>query len=530
MKTKKPSFVSSALIFAVAGIIIKLLGAVYKIFLGQESLLGEVGSPFVSFVYPYYNLLLIIAIAGIPSAVAKVVAEHNVKGEILEKETVFKTIRRFMIFLGFVLAAIFYVATPYIASFLNNDVIPTLRSINLAILVIPYMGAYRGYFQGHGNLKPFAGSQIIEQLGKVVFGLFFAYLFLPSGVKYAAAGSMLGVSIGGVLGTILLILCAKSFKNNFHLPSGKNLSIKASMPIIKKILYYAIPITIGAAVVPLTNIIDTVLVKAQLMKIGYTKEMATILYGYHSFFTISVINFPIILFVSLQVSVLPAVSSLVALNDSDKLGKTIRTALKLTLIVSLASATGLFVLAKPVLMLLWPGSTGMHQVAPDLLRIMSLALIFISIYQCTSGILQGMSLHIKNASNMFFGAVAKGILSYFLLAMPIFGIKGASLSNFVAFFIAASLNLLTLKRRTSVKFNFSKIFIKPLIASIIMGIVVYFVYDFTILILSNTIATILSVLIGGLVYFVLVIKFRMLNRDDLDFIPGKKFLVKFVKE
>ncbi len=530
MNNKKTTFVSSAMIFAVSGIVIKLLGMVYKIVLGRESVLGEAGSPYIGFIYPFYNFILIIAMAGIPSAVAKLVSEHYARGEIQEKETVFKVMRKFMTALGIFLAAVFYFISPYIAKFFDGEVIYTLRSINLAILIIPYMGAYRGYFQGHGNLKPFAGSQIVEQLGKVVFGLLFAYLLLKKGVAFGAAGAMLGVSVGAVFGIILLVLCAKSYKKNNNLPHGENLTFQETLPIIKRILYFAIPITIGASSVPLTNMVDGILIKSRLMEIGFTEDMAVSYYGFHAFYTLSVINFPTILFVSIQVSVLPAVSSLLAVEDHDELGKTIRTALKVMLIVSLACAAGLFALAQPVLMLLWPDAVNMHNVSPDLLRIMSIATIFLSIYMCTSGILQGMSLQIQNALNMFYGALVKAILSYFLLAIPAIGVKGASLSSLVAFMIAAGLNLLTLKKRTHVTFNILSLFIKPFIASIIMGVIVYYMYSFVILVLPNSISTILTVLVGGIIYFILIIQFKMLNKDDLTFIPGKKFLAKFIKE
>ncbi len=530
MESKKQSFVSSAMIFAVAGIVIKLLGMVNKVILGQESFLGEAGSPYLAYVYPFYNVILAIAIAGIPAAVAKVVSEHYARGEILEKETVFKVTRRFMLVLGIILALIFYLLSPIFASRFDGEVIYTFYSINLAILVIPYMGAYRGYFQGHGNLKPFAGSQIVEQLGKVIFGLVFAYLLLNHGLEYAAAGSMLGVFIGGVFGTILLILCAKSYKHNFNLPKGQNLGLKESMPIIKKVLYYAIPITIGASVVPITSLIDAILIKSRLMDIGFTKLNAVIYYGYHSYYTLSVINFPVILFVAVQTSVLPAVSSLYAVKNYDELSKTIGTALKVILIISLACAVGLFVLAKPVLMLLWPGVKGMHDVAAGQLRIMSVALIFVSLYQCTAGILQGMGYQIKNALNLFYGAVSKAILSYFLLAIPMIGLKGAAISSLSAFLVAAILNLITLKKKTSITYDFLSLFVKPLLASLVMGVIVYFTYEYSMMILPNVLSTLFSVLIGAIVYFVLIIRFKMLNRVDLEFIPGKKYLIKYIKE
>ncbi len=526
---KKNSFVNSALIFAVSGMIIKVMGALNKIILGRKSFLGIEGSPYIGFVYPYFNLFLAIAVAGIPAAVAKIISEHYAKDEIKEKETVFKVMRKFMIFLGFLLGIIFYIITPYISNSLDSGVILSMRSINIAIFIIPYMATYRGYFQGHGNLKPFAGSQILEQFGRVVLGILFAYLLLPKGIVYASAGSLLGVSLGAVFAIILLIFCFLSFRSNYNLPKPKRLTYKESLPIIKRVLYYAIPMTIGASVVPLTDMIDGQMVTPRLMSIGFTKSAAKALYACHSYYSASIINFPIIIFLSIQVSILPVVSMLVTLKDNKALGETIRTALKLTFLISLPSAVGIFVLAKPVLMLLWPSLTEIHLQTSYILKIMSIELIFVSIYQCTSGILQGMSLHIRNAANMFTGAVFKGVISFFLLGIPFFGILGASISSLIAFFIAGVLNMITLKKRTSVSFNFLKIFTKPFIASIIMGVVVYYVYKISFEFVPNSIATILAVIVGMAIYFILIIIFKFLDKEDLQFLPAKKFFSKFVK-
>lgn len=530
MSVKKQSFVSSAMIFAAAGIVIKILGAVYKIILGQKSFLGTQGSAWISFVYPYYNFFLILAIAGIPAAVAKIISEHHSRGEIQEKETVFRVMRIFMIFLGIVLAILFYIISTIVTvKFDRAPALLSMRAMNLAVLIVPIMASYRGYFQGHGNLNPFAGSQIVEQLGKVIFGLLFAKLFFSKGLEYATAGAMLGVAVGAALGVLLLMFCAKSYRNNFSLPKGEKLNYQDTMRIIKRILYYAVPITIGASVVPLTELIDGILIKSRLMDIGFSGELAETFYSYHAFYTISVINLPVILFVSVQVSVLPAVSSLLAVGEDEELGKTIRTALKVILILSLASAAGLIVLAKPVLMLLWPSLTDMHNEAKVLLQIMAVAMVFVSMYQCTSGILQGMGLHIRNAFNLLMGAVLKAIFSYFLLAIPSIGIKGASLSSLFAFSVAAILNLITLKRRTTVKFDFFGVFIKPFLAALFMGISVYLVYGSIIKFLPNSISTLFSVFVGAAVYLVLIIKLKILNKDDLAFIPGKRFLVRFIK-
>lgn len=527
---KKNNFVGSAVFFAVAGIIIKILGAVYKIVLGNESFLGTIGVSYVAVTYPYYNVLLAIATAGIPVAIAKMVSTHNARGELQEKEDLFRLVRKLMAITGAVLALILYLASPAICRATGfDDAVYTMRTIAIAILVVPYMATYRGYFQGHGDLKPFGISQIIEQLCRVALGLLFATLLYPYGIEYAAAGAVLGTGLGAVFSAVFLWAYARVFKKKRSYSEGRNIGLREGMPIIKRVLYYAIPISIGASVMPLIEMVDGFIIKTGLLRLGYVDDMATTFYSYHAFYSESVINFPIILFVALQLSVLPAVSSLLAVGDREKMSKTIKIALKLTVMVSVAASVGLFVLAKPVLMFLWPGLSEMHDKTELILRIMCVALFFVSIYQSTSGVMQGMGLHIRNAVHLLIGAIIKAVFSYVLIAMPSVNILSASISTTIAFFVAASLNLISLKRRAGLDLNVFKLAFKPLISALIMGVVVHFSYAFAIVRFSNAISTLLSVGIGAALYFVLVLALRFLERDDLEFLPASRFFSRFVK-
>ncbi len=529
MSKKNSSFVNSAMFFAAAGIMIKILGAVYKIVLGEGSFLGEIGVSYVAFIYPYYNVLLAIATAGIPVAVAKIVSTHNALGEYQEKEDVFRLVRKLMAIVGVAFAIFLYVAAPYICAISKFEgAVHTMRAISLAILVVPYMATYRGYFQGHGNLRPFGISQIIEQICRVGLGIGFALLFYPMGLEYAAAGAVLGTSLGAVMSTVFLWIYYKVFKKKNDYSAGRKLTYEESVPIVKKVLYYAIPISIGASVMPLIEMVDGVLIKSMLIKLGYIEDVAQTMYSYHAFYSESVINFPVILFVAVQLSVLPVISSLVALKDNENLQKTIRIALKLTLIISLAASVGLFVLAKPVLMFLWPDLPEMHEQTETILRIMCFAVLFVSVYQASSGIMQGMGLHIRNAVHLIIGAILKAIASYILLSIPFINVRGAAISTAITFFVAGGLNLLSLRNKADVKFNFIKIALKPLLAALIMGVVVHFVYMFAISVFSNAVSTLLSVGLGAVVYFILILALKSIDKEDLEFLPGKKFLSRFV--
>ncbi len=529
-KKEKSTFISSALFFGAIGVVIKVLGAIYKIILGREAFYGELGASNVAFVYPYYSLLLAISTAGVTSAVAKIISTYDVKGEMQAKENMFRLVRNVMIVVGIIFSIFLYLVSPIICNTADfSSAIYSMNAISISVIFVSIMSAYRGYFQGHQNLKPFANSQLIEQLGKVVFGFVFAVLFLPMGVEFSAAGSLLGVSIGGFLGVLYLIYKRNRFVKMMNLPKPQKLSFEETKKGIRKIFYYAIPISIGASVIPLIGMIDSRLIKTSLIGLGYAPELAQKLYSYHAFYVMSLVGFPTILFTAVQVSILPAVSSLLTLKDDEKLMQTIRTGIKVVLIIAFAAAVGFFTLAKPILSLLWPTPVSIAENAEPIMKIMAFTIVFIATYHSTSGILQGLGKQTRNSLNLVIGITIKAILAYYLLRMDSIGVLGAAISTLIGFIIAATLNVITLMQTVKSDASIIKELVKPFTAALLMGVIVYFSYLGLNFLLGNSIATIFSVVIGAVSYFVLLIYSKSLNRDDLQFIPGRRYLERFVK-
>ncbi len=529
MGQQQKSFVNAALIFGLAGIIVKILGAFYKVPLGN--ILGEEGASYVASVYPYYNWLLVISSAGFPAAIAKIIAEYHARGEYLEAERLFAVMKRVMAGIGLVTMAILFFFAPLLTRVSGNpNAVYSMQAIAIALFFVSYMSSYRGYFQGQNNLTPFGLSQIVEQIGRVITGIALAIVLMPIGVEYAAAGATFAATFGAILGTILLYFYYQAHRKKQQLPKVKVGSLKEHAPLIKRVLYMAIPITIGASVMPLVNMIDTFIIINRLTDIGFG-ETAKEFYSYHAYYAASLVNFPQILFTAIQVSLLPAVASLSALGDIKGVARTIKTGMKVALILGLPSGIGLAVLAKPVIVLLWPRLDGVVQHAPAVLQITSIGLVALCLFQATTGILQGLGKQHMPARNLMIGAAFKIVTCYVLVGIPSINILGAGISTALAFFIAVGLNLLSLYNHLKSEFSVFEILVKPTVSAIGMGAAVYFIYEAmrTTLGLGNSISTLASVFAGMVIYFTLLLGLKALDQDDLAFLPGKRLFKKFVK-
>jgi stage V sporulation protein B len=528
MSPKNKSFVNAALIFGVAGIIVKIIGAFYKVPLG--TILGPVGASYVSSVYPYYNWLLVISSAGFPAAIAKIIAEYHAKGQYLEAEQLFSLMKKVMLGIGFTTMIFLFAFAPLLTRLSGNDeAVYSMQAIAVALLFVSYMSAYRGYFQGQNHLTPFGLSQIVEQIGRVASGLLLAYFLMPMGVEFAAAGATFAAALGAILGTVLLYFYYQRHRKIQGYPKVSKQSLKGQMPLIKRVLKLAIPITIGASVMPLVSMIDVFIVINRLKEIGYG-EQARVFYSFHSYYAASLINFPQILFTAIQVSLLPAVAGLMALSDMKGLSRTIKTGMKVALIIGLPSGVGLFVLSGPVIQLLWPRLEDVVFYTPPVLQVASIGLIALSLFQATTGILQGMGKQHLPARNLMIGAAFKIATCYILVGIPSINIMGAAISTALAFFVAVALNVTSLFKHIKADFRVSDVILKPLIAAVGMGVVVHFAYGglTDVISLGNTLATLVSVILGIVVYGLLLMVTKTLDQDDLAFLPGKKILKRLV--
>jgi stage V sporulation protein B len=520
------SFVKGAVLLGVSGIFVKILGAFFKIPLGN--ILGPEGMSYYVSAYPIYNFFIVLATAGLPTALAKIISEQRALGNYRNMDKTFKSGMILMTSIGLSGAIFMYFGAEFLVQGIKNpQAIYSFKALAPAIFLVSILAVFRGYFQGFQQLKPFAVSQIIEQLGRVIVGYGLAVALLRTSTALSAAGATFGATSGALAGLVVILFMYRKFreKNEIHFDLLSSGEVSSTTELIKRIVLIAVPITLGAAVMPLMNTIDVVLVMNRLHDIGIV-ENANDLYGMLVGYAATLVNLPQVVTAAIQISIVPAIAGLYVKKNHKDLNKTIQSGVRMALIVSLPATAGLVVLAQPIMELLYPRQIEHAATTGTILSILGFGVVFLGLFQVTTGILQGLSLQNRPAVNLAMGAVSKIVLTYILVGIPSINIYGAAFSSVVAYAIAAILNLMTLKRRAEIVFDVREVLIKPLMSVAVMSVVVLLAYHGSNMFLPGKYATVLGIGIGILAYFYMLLYTKTLVEEDFDILPGGKKLRK----
>ena len=524
---EKRSFVAGAAVLAAAGLLVKFIGAVYHIPLAN--LVGVDAMRYYDIVYRYYTWLLVISSAGLPTAISKLVSERVTLGDYKGGRQVFKTAFRLLLLVGIFTSLFMYfgadllsgISYPKDASLEIAKQALSFRALAPALLFVSLMCAYRGYLQGMQQMTGTAVSQIAEQLFKLAAGFALAKLLLKYGPEYAAMGALIGVSISELFALIIIFVFYIRRRQRFIEPQSTQKFQTSSLPISRQILMIAVPVTIGASVMPLTGILDSALIIRTLEGIGYSVEAAGEAYSLLYSYVTRVINMPAVLTVALAMSLVPAISSYTAKKEFRLVKSAALTGMKLALIIGTPCAVGLYVLAEPILGMLYSSLTKVQlSVASDLMRTACVGVVFLSLVQALTGVIQGLGKPYVPVINLVFGGFLKVVTLLVLMRRPEINIQGAAVSTVVCYGAAGILDIVYLVRKTGLRLNIFDVFIKPIASSALMGLAVYALYAFLIAHISPTLATLIAVMLGVALYAAAFIGLRMLNTEDLAFIPG----------
>ncbi|MDO4176658.1 MAG: polysaccharide biosynthesis protein [Bacillota bacterium] len=520
----KKSLVTSAAVLAVAGLIVKILGACFRIPL--TNWIGAAGMANYAPAYAIYSVLLVISTAGLPVATSKMVSERYAVGQYKEADRVFRISRILMTALGLAGALVVLFGASGIAHLVH---VPgsalAMQATAPALLIVPLMSAYRGYFQGQQNMNPTAVSQIMEQLFRVGIGLSLGYIMMngslfaeqyDSGAR-GAAGGCFGASAGALAGlaTVLLIygLSRKAIKARIR--KDKSGEHEASGKILKTLILIAIPITIGAALLPLMNLIDSGIVNYRLETTGWETEVAKDLYGQLTSMADPIIGFPQVFMQAIIVSIVPMVSAANRLNDKEELKDTISLGLRMTTMIAFPCTIGLLILAKPALLLLYPFQVESAISATPCLRVLAIGFIFLGLVTTMTGILQGLTKQNWPVINLAIGIAVKIIVTWILVGIHSINIVGAAIGTLCAYLTAATLDYMCVVKFSGARIPVKLAIVKPLLSSIVMGMFVFASYKLFMLTGHNSIATVLSILIGGVVYGIMIVKTKGISRDEM---------------
>ena len=426
---KKQSFLKGAAIIAAGGFIAKLIGALYRIPL--TNLIGGYGMGLYQMVYPFYCLLLTVSATGIPSSIAKMVAERRAQG--VSGKPVLKS--AFLLFL--LIGAFGTVLMMGIAPLLSRmQDCPEVKNGYLAlapsVLLVSAISVFRGWFQGENNMLPTALSEVTEQVVKVGFGLLFAYLF-RSDVQKAVTYILLSVSISEACALLLMaLLYRRAPAPLVGIKDGGRVSLKS-------VLRLSIPVTLSAALLPLSSLFDSVIIVRLLKR--YTAEAVT-LYGLFSGGAVTIINLP--------------VSAGDVQGEAEKSRKNARRrmlyALLVTLVVSVPCALGLFFFAGPAVRIIFRAlKPSEAETLVKLVRLFSVSAVTLSCTQTLSACLTGIGKPTFAAVSMAVAVAVKTILNFALVSSPKISVYGAAIAADVCYLVAFALdlvyNLIVTKRK-----------------------------------------------------------------------------------
>lgn len=528
---KEKGFMKGAAILGIAGVIVKILGAVYRIPVGN--IITDEGMGYYQTAYPFYMLMLTVSTVGFPVAIAKLVSEKRAIDDHKNAHRVFKVALLGMSIISVITSLFVYFYADNMVAYLGNEnAYYSLIALVPALFFVPIMSTFRGYFQGMQNMVPTALSQVAEQFFRVFFGLALTYYLVKNNASIPLAAGVVsfGGSIGAFMGTLVIYIIYLKNKKSINLEIENSIDSEEYKftQVIKDLLVIAVPITIGSAITPIMDAIDTKLVMSRLQFIGYSELQANALFGQLKGFAQTLINLPQVFSIAIGMSLVPVISEGMAKRDVKNVSGSISSGIRMTLLIGLPSAVGLFVLAKPLIQLLYFNNTAETiESTGMILRYLSLGVIFLTLVQTTTSIIQGLGKPMIPVITLLVGAVSKIVLTYTLTAVPSININGAAISTVFAYMIASVLNLLIIIRKFEIKINYKDIIIKPAISAGIMGIIVYVIFGGLLGILGNNKATLISVAIGGIAYIVLLFLTKTVTDEDILLLPkGDKILSK----
>lgn len=551
---KKSTFFGGAAVLMVGSVLVKLIGAVYKIPLGN--ILSNEAYVDFNTAYNVYNLFLTIATAGLPVALSKTIAEANTLDRRNQVDRVFWVAFKTFLCMGLVsFAAMSVFGGPLAVAMGDDSAIYCVRALSPSVLCVCVMSAFRGYYQGHSNMVPTATSQIIESFCKLAFGLaltFMVLAFLPGAESYrqrmAAAGAILGVSIGSVIALGYLIACFRRTRRQEKTRPAADVPDKDGT-ILRRLLELAIPITLGSAVVSIVTIIDTrvvldllegmfrrlphLITPEALEQAGEAGGVAPALYmaqGLKGVYDkcMAIYNLPSQLMVALTASVIPAVSACLARQDIQGAGKTSNSAFRVAMILALPMGVGLFALAEPILELLFPGKLDLSIGAP-IMAVLGLATVFVCIMSICNSILQA---HWHVGIPVFtaiVGGVVKIVVNYLLVGNDDINIKGAPVGTLACFAVVAVLDMYFIHKAVPDPPHFLRALAKPLLASVVMGAAAWSVCGLASRFVGVRIGCLVGIAAGVVVYAVLVVVLKMFSKDDLSLMPKGDKIAKILR-
>lgn len=536
-KRSEKSFLVEASIISASNFAVKIIGVLFSIPLSN---LLDSGMGVFNAAYSVYAMLYMISTAGLPVATSRLVAAAAKRGRKYEADRIYKLCLYMFGVVGFICAtAMFVLAKPIATWSEHKDSVYAMRVIAPTLFTICIVSAIRGYLQGLRNMVPTAVSQFIEAFLKLTIGLGMAYWSHQQGHSPAtqAAFAISGITIGVLVGMIYLILYKRlSDPNVIHMTDSNSDSTRA---LTKKLLIIALPVTITSSALYLSHFADTLIINKALIRSGFTAEIADAMYSAYTTLSTKLADLlPSTFVFPIAVSILPAISGALAVNNKKEAKDYIHASLRLSGLISLPCGALMFVLARPCIAMLYGSGWGRAIViegqatpimpidlAAECLSILSVGVVFISLLSTTNALLQAIGKTWYPMISVSAGAIVLIITDIILVQNRAVNIHGAPIGTVLCYITAYGCNTFFLKRYGVDGVSPLKLFTKPLVSAVMSGFSAYGVYSVLSMLVmgdgrfANMIKLGFSGVIGAVVYAAVLLAINGITEKEVRLLP-----------
>lgn len=532
-KQKESNFVIQGSILAVAGIIVRLIGMLYRI--PMTNIIGDEGMGYYSTAFNVYNIMLILSSYSLPLAVSKMVAARIAKGQ-------YRNVSR-VLFAALVYASIAGGLACFItwnfAEFFAVSVFTTpfcvyaLKTLAPTIWIMAYLGVLRGFFQGHGTMIPTALSQIFEQIVNAVISVVAAGVLFKVGLDsnkvygttgypeaFGAAGGTIGTGAGALTAFLFMLLLFLLFRPTImrRVKKDRSGSVDTYREISYTFVVTVIPVILSSAVYNINSVVDNGIMAHGFEALGRSEEFLA-LWGIYNNKYMLLVHVPLAIANSLSSSLIPSLSGAMAKNDRNAARAKTGLAIRFAMMIAIPSAVGLTVLSAPINNLLFRSANNTEAIR--MLIIGSVAVVFLSLSTVTNAILQGINRMNVPVRNALIALVLHVIVLYVLLMGLKLGIYSMVFANIFFAAVMCILNALAIKKEIRYRQEMTKTFLIPAVSAAIMGVASYLTYRaVTLVIKSNLFGTAVAVAVAVVVYGVLLIRLHGIEAAELKSMPG----------
>ncbi|MCM3737955.1 polysaccharide biosynthesis protein [Bacillus cytotoxicus] len=452
---KGSPFLRGTFFLTMATMISKMLGFIYVV--PFTAMVGTGGYVLYTYAYRPYTIMLSIATMGLPLAVSKMVSKYN---ELDDYHTVKRVLKSGLIFMGCMGVISFlslYCLAPNLAKVVIDSgdqtgnsvtaVTYNIQIVSFALLIVPSMSLFRGFFQGFQSMGPSALSVVVEQFFRMLTILIgsFAVLQLYKGSTALAVGvATFGAFVGAVAG--LGILITYYFKRRRHLKKKENMSVpqttKSFFALYKELFAYSIPFVVVGLAIPLYQTIDTFTINKLLMQIGYLQREAEKINAVIGLVQM-VVLIPVSVATAFSMSLVPEMTKAYTAKNDQLLYKHFTRTNLLVVFLTIPASLGMMVLAEPIYTLLF-GVGNDPALGSVILRYYAPACILFSLFSVTAAMLQGVNQQGKTVIGLCIGIGIKIVLNIVLL--PQFDYISFIIATYAGYTVSVSFNLWILSK------------------------------------------------------------------------------------